>query len=259
MKAVIRETIARIPGLRGMVARWIFYGAGHNSHRFLGVFKSAAAAKARIPAHYDQSFDAPNMSDDFEMQTHERDLPLIRILSELLPKVETIFDLGGNIGLSFYQFRSRLTYPPSLRWTICDVPFVNEAGRRIAAKRGETQIFFTDHQQDGSGSDIYLTCGAIQYFEETLADLLTKLKHKPPRVLVNRVPFTEGESFFTLQHMSYSIVPYHIPNLAGFIASMEAIGYRCVEQWKTGRTCEILLRPDQLTPYYYGFNFELAV
>jgi len=255
MKALVRGIILRIPGLRDWVAKRMFLGPGHNTHRFWGVFKTAADAKARVPASFNRGFDAPNLAD-FDERIHERDLPLVRILSGLMPELGTIFDLGGNIGLSFYQFRSRIAYSKGLRWMVCDVPFVNEAGRRIAAKRGETQIFFTDDQQDGSGADVYLTCGALQYFEESLADLLAKLKDKPRRVLVNRVPLTEGDSFYTLQHMGYSVVPYHITNLAAFVSSLEALGYRLVEQWKNNRFCDILLRPDLRVPHYYGFYFE---
>src|ERR1700677_1764255 len=133
MKALIRDTVAKIPGLRFWVARYIFLGPGQNTHRFWGVFKTEAEAKAHIPKSYNRGFDAPNLSA-FDETVHERDMPLIKILADVMPEIKTIFDLGGNIGLSFYQFRNRLAYPPGLRWTICDVPFVNEAGKRIAAK-----------------------------------------------------------------------------------------------------------------------------
>src|ERR1700677_2854127 len=173
-----------------------------------------------------------------------------------MAETRALFDLGGNMGVSFYQFRTALTYPSALRWTVCDVPFVNEQGRKIAAERGETQLFFTDDRAEANGVDVYMTCGALQYLEEPFAEILAALPKKPQRVLINRVPLTDGETFYTLQHMGNSIVPYKLANRAGLVSSVEALGYRLVEDWKNNRFCDIILRPDKRIPHYYGFCFE---
>jgi len=256
MKALIRDSIAKIPGLRFWVARWIFLGPNHNTHRFWGVFPTYAEAKAHVPARYNQGFDEPDISDKFDETIPERDREVVRILSGLVPQVKTLFDLGGNIGWCFYQYRSQIPYPKGFRWTVCDVPHVNAAGKRIAEKRGETQLAFTDHQEDANGADVYLTAGALQYFDHSFADVLVKLKDKPKHLLVNRVPLTEGSPFFTLQHMGYSVVPYQIANLDSFVASIEALGYDLVEKWENDRFCEIILRPDRYVRHYYGFYFK---
>jgi putative methyltransferase (TIGR04325 family) len=256
MKAFIRNLIARIPGVRFWVARAIFLGPGHNTHRFWGVFASMAEAKAHVPARFNQGFDAPNLSQNLDEKIPERDLEVVRILSGLIPRVKTLFDLGGNIGFCFYQYRTQIPFHKDFRWSVCDVPFVNQEGRKIAAERGETQLAFTDHQEDADGTDIYLTAGALQYFENPLTDLLEKLKNKPRHILINRVPLTESRSFFTLQHMGYSVVPYHIVNLNEFVSSFEALGYILVEQWKNDRFCEILLQPERDVRHYYGFYFK---
>jgi len=74
-----------------------------------------------------------------------------------MPEIRTIFDLGGNNGICFYQYRAQIKYPAALRWIVCDVPGVNAAGRQLAKKRGETQLHFADDRKDGSGADLYLT------------------------------------------------------------------------------------------------------
>ena len=257
MKELIRGAIARIPGLRFWIARKIFLGPGHNTHRFWGVFKNKAAAQAHVPAKLSGGFDEPDL-DKFDESVQERDLVLIRILSGFIAETRTLFDFGGNVGRSFYQFRKAMAYPPALRWTVCDVPFVTKLGRKIAAERSETQLFFTDDRRDANGTDVYMTCGALQYLEESFADILRELSQKPPRLLVNRVPLYEGETFFTLQHMGSSVVPYKIANRAQFIADVEALGYRLVEKWENDRFCDIILRPDKFVKHYYGFYFERA-
>jgi putative methyltransferase (TIGR04325 family) len=253
MKTFLRNLIVRIPGLRYWVARWIFLRPGHNTHRFLGVFRTYAQAKAQVPARFDQGFDDFNPVVDEKIP--ERDADVVRILSTILPGAHSVFDLGGNIGMSFYQYRTRLSYPAELRWTVCDVAAVIEAGRRIAAERGEQQLEFTTDRRAANGADIYLTNGALQYFDVTCADLLRELTPPPRHLLINRVPLTEHAPFFTLQHMGSSIVPYHINNLDETLTSLAALGYRLVERWENDRFCDILLRPDRRVPHYYGFYF----
>lgn len=255
MKTLVRGIVARIPGVRFWIAKWIFFKPPINMQRFWGVFSSQAEAKSYIPSGVVQGFDNPTLSENFDENVRDEDKRLVQILSGLMPEVKTLFDLGGSIGFSFYQYRSRAPYPPALRWTICEVPFVNELGRRIALKRGETQLFFTDNQQDGENTDVYLTCGALQYFEGSFADILGKLKEKPRHVLINRIPLTERGTFFTLQHSVYSVIPYRVDNMNDFVSGIEALGYKLVEQWKVDRFCDIILRPDHFVRHYYGFHF----
>src|SRR5258708_25357583 len=89
-------------------------GGEGEAHRFWGVFPSLAAAKAHVPDRFNRGFDAPNLSENFDETIPERDLYVVRILSGLMPEVKTLFDLGGNIGLCFYRYRSRIPYPKAL-------------------------------------------------------------------------------------------------------------------------------------------------
>lgn len=260
MKVLLRNLIARLPGIRFWIARWLFLRPEqqHNVHRFWGVFRTQAEAKAHVPSGWNQGLDDP-IPETIDEAIPERDAEVVRILARLMPEVKTVFDLGGRTGFSFYRYRSQIPYPPDLRWTVCDLPDVNEVGRRIALRRGETQLVFTGNPLDGDGADVYLTCGALQFFEESFAELLQRLKSKPRHLLVNRVPLTEKSEFFTLQHTTgRSIVPYHIDNIDRFISAVEALGYKLVERWANDRTCEIILRPDRFVRHYYGFYFVLG-
>jgi putative methyltransferase (TIGR04325 family) len=254
MKKLLREVISRIPGLRFWVARVLFLGPNHNTHRFWGVFPTYAAAKKYIPKKLNRGFGAPHLKD-FEEAVPERDQNTIRILSGILPDATRLFDLGGSVGMCFYQYRKQLSYRHDFTWTVCDFPLVNEEGRKLADRRLETQLLFTENRGAAEGTDIFLSNGALQYLPESPADILGSLKNRPRHVLINRVPLTERDTFFTLQHMGYSVVPYHISNLTKFTSDVEALGYKLVEVWKNDRFCDILLRPEWRVPHYYGFHF----
>jgi putative methyltransferase (TIGR04325 family) len=255
MKALVRDIIARVPGLRFWVAKRIFLGPSRNRFRFLGVFSTQSEAKAHIPREVAQGFEDPSLSEDFDETMRPEDEQVVRILSKLMPETKNLFDLGGCIGFCFYRYRPRLVYPPGLRWIVSDVPYVNDLGRRIATKRGETQLFFTSDQLEANGADVYLTTGALQFFEGPFADILAKLQEKPRHVLVNRIPLTEGSTFFTLQHTDYSVVPYRVGNIGEFVSEMEALGYNLVERWELDRFCDIILYPERYVRNYFGFYF----
>jgi putative methyltransferase (TIGR04325 family) len=255
MKALARSIISKIPGVRFWLARRTFLGPQRNTQRMLGVFPSSAAAKANIPKSFVQGTDEARLLLDYDQNVRKEDLPVIRILSGLMPGIKTLFDFGGNIGVCFYQYRSLIPYPPELVWMVSDLPSVNEAGRKIARERGETQLVFTDNPLDGNGADFYLTTGTLQYLDEPFADILGRLKDRPRHVLVNRVPLTDKKSFHTLQHSGPIIYPYFIANHAAFVASIEALGYKLAEEWTLDRSCDIILRPAWFVRNYFGLHF----
>jgi putative methyltransferase (TIGR04325 family) len=254
MKTLIREIISRIPGLRFWVARARFLGPTRHTHRFWGVFPTLAAAQRHVPTKFNRGFSAPNL-EDFEEAIPERDQDAIRILGGLLPATRRVFDLGGNVGTCFYAYRTKIAYPYDLQWTVCDLPPVNEKGRALAMRRGETQLSFTEDRAAAEGADIYLANGSLPYLEETLAEILARLQAKPTHVIANRVTLSEGRTFFTLQHLGYAVMPYHIVNLKGFVDGMTAQGYRLDEHWGHDQACQVLLRPDLKQPQLHGFHF----
>lgn len=255
VKELVRNTLAQVPGIRFWIAKWIFYRSPKNTHRFLGVFESYEEAKAHIPERFNCGFKEVNLWENLNA-VRDRDVEVVRILSGLISEIKTLFDLGGNIGVCYYQYKSQISYPKDFRWVICDVPPVNQAGEKIARERGETQLSFTDDRQAAEGVDVYLTSGVLQCLEVPFADILAKIKRKPEHLLINRLPLTDKPSFYTLQHMDYSVVPYYIANFDTFVSSIEALGYKLVERWKNDRFCDIILRPDYFVPNYHGFHFH---
>ncbi len=255
MNKHLLNLIAEIPVVRDRVAKQIFLGRNHNTHRLMGIFRSYEDALAHVPKNFVEGPDEHKIFLDVKDGVLSSHREIVRILSGLMPQTKTLFDLGGNVGYCFYEFRSELVYPPDFIWTSSDLPVVNAAGRKLALERGATQIVFTDDRTDASGTDIYLTTGALQYLEKPLAGLLEELKEKPKHILVSRVPMTNRTSFYTLQHTGHSILPYYYANYDSFVSSIKAAGYDLVETWKTERGSEIILHPEVDVQKYYGFHF----
>jgi putative methyltransferase (TIGR04325 family) len=102
-----------------------------------------------------------------------------------------------------------------------------------------------------------LTCGTLQYIEPSLSEMLGQLKTKPRHILINRVPFYDGEMFITLQNIGYAFCPYKIQNRAEFIASLASIGYELIDSWTLSRSCYIPFHPERFVRNYYGFYLRL--
>ena len=109
--------------------------------------------------------------------------------------------------------------------------------------------------EEGDGADIVLTCGALQYFEEDLVTCLKRLRTKPRRLFINRVPLYEGQTFFTIQSVLGSVVPYRIQNREELIRSVTACGYRLVDTWYQEHEIVIPFHPERRVRRFYGFYF----
>jgi putative methyltransferase (TIGR04325 family) len=185
------------------------------------------------------------------------DYPVIFWLNAALKDGSTIFDLGGNVGLGYYSFQKYLQYPDDLHWMVCEIPEVAQAGEKLAKEMNSSGLFFTEEFIKAEGANILLTCGTLQYIEASLASSLELLNVKPRHILVNHVPFYEGETFVTLQNIGYAYCPYKIQNRAEFIASLTALNYDLIDSWQFNRTCSIPFHPDRLVRAYHGFYFRL--
>jgi len=92
----------------------------------------------------------------------------------------------------------------------------------------------------------------------TFAAIIAKLRARPPHILVNRVPMTEGPAFITLQNNSSWFSPYKVDNRPAFIASIVELGYDLVDEWKMDSPNIFLTeKPDEPKPRYCGMYFRL--
>ena len=184
------------------------------------------------------------------------DTPLIPWLKLAFNDSSTVFDLGGNVGVSYYAFKQHLYFPEHLRWTVCEVPEIAKAGKKIAEENNTQELSFTTEFTEADGTDILLTCGTLQYIEPSLAQLLTQLKKKPKHLLINYVPFYDGETYVTLQNIGYAYSPYKIQNKTEFIESLISLGYEYVAGWASDRNCTIPFHKDRTVREYSGFYLK---
>ena len=184
------------------------------------------------------------------------DTPLIPWLKLAFNDSSTVFDLGGNVGVSYYAFKQHLYFPENLRWTVCEVPEIAKAGEKIAEENNSLELSFTTEFTEADGTDIFLSCGTLQYIEPSLSELLTQLKKKPKHLLINYVPFYDGEPFVTLQNIGYAYSPYKIQNKTEFINSLVSLGYEYVAGWASVRICSIPFHKDRTVREYSGFYLK---
>jgi putative methyltransferase (TIGR04325 family) len=232
-----------------------------------GVYSSFAEALESVPKGAKAGYSQPEISSHPSVaqltacsevgQFNSIDYPILLWLKAAFADSSSVFDLGGNVGLAYYAYRKFLNYPNDLNWLVCEIPEIVKAGEELARNQNIQDLAFTTEFAKADGSEILLSCGTLQYLEATLAELIGQLKVKPKHVLINHVPFYDGESFITLQNVGYTFCPYRIQNRAEFIAALVSLGYELVDSWEINRTCFIPFYPEHCVNAYHGFYLKL--
>jgi putative methyltransferase (TIGR04325 family) len=200
------------------------------------------------------------MYDDRFDTVQPADYPVMLWLDRALRQgARRVFDWGGHVGLLYYGYRKYLAYPDGFRWQVQDVPSVILQGRELAEKNGVSQgLSFTGSVQDADGCDFLLASGSLQYLDGiTLWSELSRMAKKPSWVVVNKLPLSSGDTFYTLQNIGTAFCPYRIFNEREFIGAVEAQGYRVVDRWyNPDCACELPLNPERNVKWYSGLLFE---
>lgn len=291
IKKFLRETVTKTPFVSD-VYRY-HWGFSRTPNSFRGVFSSFEEASKAIPSSSRGGYNlsefhnsalqfSPNIIDSEKKYPSElaikevylpsvkqtikfgehplfkfnpSDYPLLVWLNSALSDRSTVFDLGGNIGHSYYTYRSYISYPTNLKWVTCDLPEVVKVGRELARRFNLSALSFTEEFAEAQKANILMTCGTLQYLKLSLADLLKTLDRQPRHLLINQVPFYDGKQYITLQNLINSYVSYKIQNRSEFINSLTALGYELVDNWHYNRTCSIPFHPQRFVNAYHGFYF----
>jgi putative methyltransferase (TIGR04325 family) len=203
--------------------------------RFRGVFETYEAAELAIPKGRLVGYDHPEAAKIYihhMSKARDSDYPVIFWLGRALREAHSVFDCGGNIGVTYYKFGHYLDFPAGLRWLICDLPEITKAGEEIAMERG-APLSFTTRLDEGEGCEILLGIGAIQYIQKPLAQSLAEWRQKPKHILINRIPLYEGPMFVTLDNVGPVVCAYQVFNRQQFVTSICEIGYDLVDSWST--------------------------
>jgi putative methyltransferase (TIGR04325 family) len=90
-----------------------------------------------------------------------------------------IFDYGGNVGNVYYSYSPRLLNLGDIVWTVFDIPFMLENGRRIAAERKAAALRFVDSPGAFESDQILLVSGAFHYWEKDISAFLQQFNNPP--------------------------------------------------------------------------------
>lgn len=184
----------------------------------------------------------------------DRDYPIVFYMREHLKPGTKILNVGGSLAKEYCSYKELLPFPGGIEWRISEVPEVVAVGNKMLKERDYPGVSYST--EIGGEADIFLICGALQYLEPSLPDLLLSLESLPQHVFISRVPMQSCvETFLTVQNIGSTAVPYRIENENSFIKSMNDAGFRLVDGWRDRRKLNIPYYSEGNVSGYLGFYF----
>lgn len=238
------------------------FAKNRGANLFRGVFTSFEEAERSAPKTLPLGYDNPESAAMYlerTRKTYPTDYPVLFWLNKLFADgVNSVFDVGGHIGVSYYAYRRYLAYPPHLRWVVHDVPAVMARGREFAQERDKERCLdFADTFDRISGFDVMTAQGSLQYLPESLAERLASVAVPPKHLVINLTPLHERLSFYTLQSVGTAFCPYRILSVAEFLRPLEQLGYQLIDSWDNpDKKCHIPFYPEHSLERYHGFLFS---
>jgi putative methyltransferase (TIGR04325 family) len=257
LKAVIRNIALTIP-LVSDTFRY-FWSFSHYITACRGIYSTYDEAK-RAGANITRLGYNQNIINEPEIMgepahMRRRDYPVLFWLAPELTEGTTLLNLGGNAGTEYFTYRQFLRFQPNMRWLVWELPYAVKFGEGVVDVLDAPELAFTTRVEEGDGADIVLASGALQYFEQDLATYVKSLRKRPTRIFVNRVPLYEGKTYFTLQNVIGSVVPYRIQCRQELVDSLSEIGYRLIDCWYEDHEIPIPFHPECRVKGFYGFYF----
>ena len=225
----------------------------------LGVFQTYQDALNAIPSKQTVGWNHSGPAGMFKPASgiNPRDYPVLFWMRTLWHGNVTVFDHGGHIGHKRYAFEKYLKFDSSKRWIVCDVPAVIEEGRKFAQQRKPLNLTFTTDFQLASEATVLVCLGVLQFLEESLAELLSRLHRLPPHIIVNGLPLHPHSSCVTVvNNDGQGFCPYRIFHRDEFIRSVQVLGYRVEDQWiNAEKSCRISVDEKFDVSQYSGLYF----
>jgi putative methyltransferase (TIGR04325 family) len=244
----------RVPGIGQILeADYAKSFARRPPNRFRGVYPSFAAAEASIPVGHPVGYDHAALAGLYRHRMDkacQSDYAVLFWMREILQRkpASFVFDVGGHVGVSYHGWRKYLDFQPGLRWLVEDVPAIVKVGAELAQERDSPGLTFTSDIAAGRGCDVFFAAGSLQYVDESVPALLTRLGSRPPHLILNKMPVYDGESFVTVQSTGRAFHAYRIYNGRELVHSITALGYRLVDDWQNREQhCEIPFTRDAIS------------
>jgi putative methyltransferase (TIGR04325 family) len=223
------DGLASLPGIGALVHRQAreAFVANRDQNMFFGVHENWEEAVAAAAAFGQAGYDNSNSAQlyDYRTRIDPHDYPSLYWISRSLDEgMNSVFDVGGAIGIKFIAFREHLKRWPSLQWLVQDVPAMAEHGRMLALERGDAaQLRFTDCFEDGEGVDLLFASGVLQYLPKTLGELLRSYHKLPRRIVVNTAAIHPAHSFFTVNSIGTAFCPYRVQTQAELVRGLTGV------------------------------------
>jgi putative methyltransferase (TIGR04325 family) len=256
------DEAARVPLIRSVLNRFEwrrFCAASGRVRLFHGLYRDFGSAAAAVPDGCPIGCDTVGA---VQRLAHERfrvlpmDYPVLFWLQGLLPGCRVLFDFGGNVGISYFAFRDYLQYPEDLRWLVCDLPAVADAGEKIAREEQASHLHFTTGVGELGQADIFMALGSLHFVESPFR-MFEAAPRLPRHVLLNKVPVGSRPAAVTLHNMGAAFCPYHLFNREEFEGVFRGWGYDLVDRWANPDlgACIPLHRRESIAAYS-GYYFR---
>lgn len=235
---------------------------GHGSH--FGVFDSFKAARAWLPPspEFDHAALAAEYVDVRTKKVFSYDYPVMWWLDRAMRDgASTVLDIGGSVGVHYYAYGRYFHMPDALTWRVVEVPTMVLIGKNLAAQTGAAALSFSENLHESvttASDDVWISAGAIHYFEDGRPDqLLKKCVRRPQHILLNKLPLYNGEDFVTVQNIGEgAFAPLHVYNRARFIQDIKALGYTLWDKWTVQeRSMDLPGYPERSFPSFTGLYF----
>ena len=257
----VKRAIRRLPGVRCIDlererARFLVH-----PHSNAGVFRSFEETRAWLPKS--REFDAAELADHYltvrTQRIFEYDYPVMFWLATAISSgARRILDIGGSVGVHYIAYRRVMTYPLDLTWTVAEVPSMARIGGELARQRELSGLRFIDSSEMAPlEADVWLSAGAIHYFEQQPEEILACASRRPRHIILNKLPLYDGEPFVTAQNLDKGLfAPHHVYNRMQLVSSIASMGYALVDEWSVSeRDLYLLGRPEKSFPQYSGLYF----
>jgi putative methyltransferase (TIGR04325 family) len=261
----LKRLMMAIPFVWDLYLYFWFFPRVPRGHR--GVYQTYAEAAATCPKGRAVGYNQKVISEHPDPAKltaggkigafNSRDYPLLVWLAKAFRDGKTVFDFGGNLGLGYYSYGRYIDYPEGLKWVVCEIGEICKVGRKIAEEKGAKNLVFTEDFSEADGVDIFMTCGVLQFLEDSLVTRLKKLKRLPRHLFVHRTPMGDGPTFYTLENIGFTFVPYRIENQQELWRDLEGLGYELVDSWFDGKDFRIPFHPKNTAKGYCGGYFRL--